>query len=515
MAKALSQSSFSQAELDPDELRQLLHMSSEFFIEYFIGDQIAETDRVQDFHLITFDRFIDMNVTRDVAALPRDHAKTTYLRLAMVKVMAFTRVQFFVYMGATHGAGASSISVIRNYLLSDEFMDAFGAVQFAVDRPSEGHIEFWMTAYIPTYDDNGQLAGLEPLRKLVILKALGVQQALRGMNLHNLRPQYVGCDDIEDETAVKTEEGYLKLKGWFDNTFMRAVSRQTGLNKVAQIGNLIGLQTLLNDNLMDPDWRGMRLGILRKDGEPLWPDRFSKEAIRADLMRAKRRGQLSAWFGELMNMPLNLETSLIDYDLIKYTARRHPGDGHKYHTFITIDPAVSKSTTADDAAIVLHTIDRAGVPQATEYVYGRMGVDGICDAVKMLCQKWDCHVVGCESVQLQVILLDYLRLAFAVDNMVDYDFVPIEIGQSWKTGRLKVWAAALGEGEYTLPEDDWDMVQQLINFDTRKENNKDDLIDAGSMGLYMLKNYMDLIMQDRLGQVALITPPPANSTLSI
>ena len=478
MSKIAQNVEFQPAELTPVELRLLLQNSDEFFIEYFIGDQIGDEDQVQDFHLITFGRFTDMSVNRDVAALPRDHAKTTYARLAPIKIMAYTDVQFFIFMGASHSAAAASIGVIRNVILSNEWMDAFGAVQFTIDRPSEGHVQFYMNCY--------SKGAAEPFRKLVIIKALGVGQTLRGMNEHGLRPQYVVCDDIEDDTSVKTKEGYLKIKGWFDNTFIRAVSRQPGLNKVCQIGNLIGNQTLLNDNINDPDWRAMRLGILRRNGQPLWPSQFPLHVIRADLLRAKRRGQLSAWFGELMNIPLNMETALIDYDRIVYTPRRHPADGNRYHKFITIDPAVSLQDRADDAAIVLHTIDSAGVPQVSEYEYGQMGVDGIVDAVKRLCIKWDCYVIGCESVALQAVLLNYLELSFNVDRMVGYDFVPILVGRSHKTGRLKTWAAALTEGEYTLALDDWDMVQQLINFDVRKDNNKDDLIDAGSMGLYML-----------------------------
>lgn len=485
---------FALAEIDPVELRALLASSDEMFIEYFLADQMAPDAQVEDFHLITFGRFTDMSVPRDVAALPRDHAKTTYLRLAFLKMMFYSRVQFFVYMGATHSSAAASIAVIRNYILSDEALQAFGAPQFIVDRPSDGHCEF----HIPYYGPDGTEIG----RKLVILKALGVGQALRGMNLHNLRPQYVGCDDIEDETAVKTEEGYLKLKTWFDNTFMRAVSRQPGLNKVAQIGNLIGLQTLLNDNIEDPDWRAMRLGILRKNGAPLWEARYPLPEIKKDLLRAKRRGQLSAWFGELMNMPLNMETALMDYDAIFFTPPRHPADGTEYRTFITIDPAISNKDRADDAAVVLHTIAPDGLPQITEYIYGHLGVDGIVEATKQLARKWNCSVIGCESVQLQRILINYLELSFRVDGLMDYDFVPIEVGQSSKLARLRTWTAAVADKEYSLSANDWDVVYQLLQYDTRKDNNKDDLIDACSMGLYMLRNYMDLIWSNRAGTEA-------------
>lgn len=486
--KLANSTDFTHAEIDPRELRALLASSDEMFIEYFLANEIADADEVQDFHLITFGRFTDMSVPLDVAALPRDHAKTTYARLAVMKIMAFTKVQFFVCMGSTHAGGSASVSVIRNYLLSDEWVLAFGVPEFTIDRPSDGHIE----AYIDYYDAAG-----EPHRKLIIVKALGVQQTLRGMNRYGLRPQYVICDDIEDETAVKTEEGYLKLKTWFDNTFMRAVSREEGLNKVCQIGNLIGVQTLLNDNLNDLDWRGMRLGIIRRNGKPLWPSRFSIEAIRRDFQRAKRRGQLSAWFGELMNMPLNLETSLVDVDKILFSPRRHPADGVKYRTFITIDPAISKETHADDAAIVLHTIDPGGLPQVTEYIYGKMGTEGIGEAVKYLARKWDCRVIGCESVQLQKVLLNYLEILFRMDHMVDYDFVPIEVGKSHKLAKLRTWVALLLDGEYSLADGDWDVVAQLMQYDIRTDNNKDDLIDSCSMGANMLRNHSDLIFANR------------------
>jgi len=462
---------------------------------------------VEDFHLLVFARFVDMQVNRDVAALPRDHAKTTYLRLAFVYMILFSDIQFFVYMSSIHSAAAASLTVIWNYLHEDNVLDVFGHPQIVVNRPSEGYMEF----YVDWYDAKGVKRN-----KLVILKAQGAMQVVRGMNIHELRPQYVGCDDIEDEAAVKTQEGYLKFLAWFDNTFMRAVSREPGKNKVAQIGNLIGLQTLLNDNLNDPDWRALRLGVVRRNGKPLWEKRFPLPVIKKELEAAKRRKQLSNWFGEMMNMPLNIENSLIAYEDIKWTRRRSPADQQTYHSFITIDPAISEKETADEAAVVLHTIDEAGVPQITEYVhYIGMTPDKMAVEVRQLCQKWNCFVVGVESVQLQRVLLYYFELEFFMAGHHAMDFVPIEVGKSFKTARLVTFAAAIVSGEYTLFENDWDFSTQMMQFDRRKTNNKDDLIDAGSMGLYMIKNYSHLIYKSRaqrLASRALLAKPVQSST---
>ena len=481
-------------EMDRAELLHMLRLSDEFFIQYFIGD-LMDDDEVQDFHLITFKRFCDLTQRLDVVALPRDHAKTTYLRLAFVKMIYFSKLQFFVYVSATQGLAAASISVIWNWITGDEGLAAFGAPHATVERLSEGHLEFFVDAY----DENG-----EPYRKFIILKALGAQQTLRGMNLYNMRPQFVGCDDIEDEAAVKTDEGYRKFKHWFDNTLMRAITRRVGRSKICQIGNLIGLQTLLNDNINDPDWRAMRLGVLRANGKPLWPNSWTIEQIKADFEKAKRRGQLSAWMGEMMNMPYNMENALIPVEQIFYTPLRNPADPDaRIVSFITIDPAISKKTSADHCAIVLHSIDETGLPQVSEYIHAR-GIDPfmIAEEVEKLCLKWGCNVVGVESVQLQKVLLYFFELYFAVNNMQGMHFVPIEVGQQHKTGRLISWASMIKAREYSIAENEWAVTNQLISFDTRKDNNSDDLIDACAMGPYMIKYYAGLIAESRAGTKA-------------
>jgi hypothetical protein len=484
------------ATMEPAELRWLLATSDEFFIEYFLIDEIPEEDTVQDFHLMTFSRATDLDERRDVIALPREHAKTTYARLAWLKLIYFSPVQFFVYMGTTHTAAATSVESVWNRVIGDQAVSAFGMPKVLRERLSEGHVEFFVKAYKPDT--------FEPYEKLIIFKALGVGQALRGMNVHNMRPEYVTCDDIEDETAVKTEEGYQKLKHWFDNTFMRAVSRRVGRSKIFQIGNLIGFRTLLNDNITDPEWRSVRMGVLRPDGQPLWPFQWPLSAIRLDIERAKRRGGISAWFGEMMNIPYNIENALLPFEKIYFQPRRHPGDGQTYRTFITIDPAISDKQTADHCAIVLHTIDDFGLPQISEYVHQQgMTPADMARVVKDLCYRWDCRTVGVEAVQLQAVLIHYFELEFSMSSGNPVDFVPIKVGRTHKTARLQTWASAIQEHEYCLAAGDWGVSSQLIAFDVRKNNNSDDLIDACSMGMIMLQDYARLIHQNRAGATAL------------
>ena len=52
---------YTAVELSPHELRMLGMTSHEFFMEYFLADEIADEDKVQDFHILTFGRFVDLD----------------------------------------------------------------------------------------------------------------------------------------------------------------------------------------------------------------------------------------------------------------------------------------------------------------------------------------------------------------------------------------------------------------------------------------------------------------------
>lgn len=490
---------FKDVEVSLSDFRRMGRITVEVFIEYYLAEEIHPDDDIQDFHILVFKRFVDLVHKKDVIALPRGHAKTTYLRLAFVWLIFYSDLQFFIYLSATHTAAAASLQVVWDYLMSPETAELFGApFDIVKQAPGEGWYEFKVYWY-----DESDVAK----SKHVILRALGQGQTLRGMNLRKLRPQFAGVDDVEDETAVKTKEGYLKMKTWFDNTFMRAMARPRF--KIAQIGNLIGQQTLLNDNLMDTDWRSMRLGVIRTNGKPLWPFLWPVAEIKADFESAVRRGMSGEWMGEMMNLPYNIENGLTTPDKITYTERRHPADGRTYHSFITVDPAISKRDTADEAAIVLHTLDALGVGQQTENFHMRgMSPEDMADKVYEFCEKWDCWVVGVESVALQSVLLHFFELVFRLKGRSGLDFVGIPVGRSHKTARLKAYTGLLVKGETTLPTDESDITMQLLAFDTRKENNQDDLIDACSMYQYMIDNHLTEIMAARADSSD-IEPAPA------
>ena len=114
-----------------------------------------------------------------------------------------------------------------------------------------------------------------------------------------------------------------------------------------------------------------------------------------------------------------------------------------------------------------------------------------------MCEKWGCYVIFVESVQLQAVLVYFFDLWLASNNYQGYIVLGLPVGRAHKTTRIMAWASTIKAKEYSLAEGEWGVSSQLISFDTRKDNNVDDLIDACSMGLIAMRMFMPEIIQGR------------------
>lgn len=470
------------AELEPEDIRHALYSSREFFIEYYLAEEIE--DEVPDIHIIVAEEMWRPGQDKPfVAALPRGHAKSTIAKLGCPFRIYYTETRFIVYTSNTHGLAANALSDVWDMLNSAENIAAHGFPKPTVERIADGFYRFNVTAYRM----NEETGEFDPYEKHVIMRAQGAGQQVRGLNVDNRRPDFAIVDDLESEENVATVAGYQKLKRWFYNTFRKAMAKEYDL---VVIGNLVATQTVLNDLIKSKYWRSMRIGAIKSDGSSLWPWRWPLKALLADMHEYIEEGQLSTWFGEMMNMPVNVETGLVDPDRLKYTDIRTPElvEEEGNFAFITVDPAISQQAWADEAAVVLHTVV-GGVPQITEYVHAKgLGEEGMAKAIIELGQRWKVDYVGVESVALQQVLLSYFDLYCQLRGIV-FKFVPVLGSRTSKTSRLKIWGAMLMSGEYTLARSDVDVVNQLLGFDTSKTNNLDDLIDGCSMGSEMIRDY--------------------------
>lgn len=462
------------------EIISALKSSCSFFMNFFLPDELEY--EVPEFHPTTWEYLISVTIEQVALALPRGHAKTTLAKLAVVWYFLFTPFRFCIYTSNTHAVAAEACLDVIKYITSDNFVSVFGAVTFDVKQDQKGFYKFTMRFI----DEAGNLR-----EKDCILKAMGAGQQVRGLNIDNTRPELAIVDDLEDQDNTATPVLIKKLAQWFFGAFFKALSRRR--RKVIYIGNMLSNRSLLYHFCeKSDDWHSLRYGCVLSDGRPLWPDMWPIDKIKKDFEEYRKLNLTPLWFAEMMNLPVAEGNLLIESDDIPYCPILLPGE--QKAAFITIDPAISEKTWADDRAIAVHALHPGGHWQVVEYVTGKFPPDHMFWIVVELCQKWRTRVVGIEQAGYQM-ALRYLFETLGAINHQHFDIVEIPHKNKSKVERLAVWCSLLRKRAWMLNEGDWEITEQLMAFDPMKKNNVDDLIDACSMGVTMVDLYLPSIME--------------------
>lgn len=457
-------------QLPNHELQRVLQHNSEFFIHFFLADEIEVG--VPPFHLELFDLMVHAEVPKLGLAVPRGHAKTTLAKLAAIYYLLFTDYQYILYMSSASGHSVASVNNIVDFLESENFERVFGKVVFHKYQEGAGYYEFTM-----------------PNGKKCILKAFGSGQKVRGTNINGRRPQLILVDDLEDNDDggnITTPDALMKLRRWVYGPFRKCVDKKK--NKWIWIGNMMQDDQMLNDIIKSPHWYSRLYGCLLNDGSPLWEELWPLEALKQDFMEYQEANMVDIWFAEMMNMPMAMGNGMVSGEDMRYQAEIQPGDFTI--GFITTDLAISNETWADDSVIVVHMWNEDIAKwQVAEYI-AYHGIDPIAffwEAIR-LGQRWGIGVVGLESVAWQAAAKPIFEHLCLVHNIAGFVFVPCP-ARNKKTERIYMWVGLMKNDEYCLTEGDYAATQQLLVYDPKKKENDDDIIDAIAHGAFMVRNY--------------------------
>jgi len=473
-------------QLSTEEIKAALQYDPEFFIQFFLGDEL--TFPVPEFHVELFKLMIDLQVDKFACAVPRDHAKTTLAKLACVYFFLFSDYRFILYLSNTVSIAIPSVNDIIAFMECDNFVAVFGKIKMETRQDGKGIYKFWLGD------------------KLCILRAFGVLQQVRGINIDNQRPQLAILDDIDAAQAEVTEVSFRIAKRWFYGPFKKALDKFH--HKIVQIGNLTETQSLIAENCASEFWHSRVYGCLLSNGKPLWPDAWSIDKLKKDYVEYLEAGMADVWFAEMMNMPSAGGRGIILAEEIFYNP--HIQEDDIKYGFITIDLAISKETWAHKTVIAVHgwleNCGPNGAWQAVDYE-GYTGIDPISLfwEVIRLCKKWRIQTVGIESVAFQA-SLKYVFEHECLRNGIEFNenCMPGERGISFvqlqaigrKPQRIIAWAAMIKAKEYALNYGDFALTQELISYRPDRKTNVDDHIDAYAYAPQMLQRWMYLIMQE-------------------
>lgn len=437
----------------------------EFFAQFFLGEEFDM--EIPAFHIELLQTMTLLEIVLSAFAVPRDHAKTTYAKLACVYLFLFSDFRFIVYTSSTLELAVNSVQDITAFFEAENFQRVFGEVQFYYKQDGKGKYKFRVN------------------NKICILRALGAQQSVRGINIDHQRPQFLILDDIEDPNEITTDAALEKLDRWLYGPLLKALNKKK--HKVVHLGNLTANKCLLASHLKSNFWHSYHYGCLKEDGTPLWPDKWTIAELQLDFAMYREKGLEDLWFAEMMNIPTAGGHGLIESSQITYAPPINPKE--LVIGFFTIDLSISEKEHAHKTCIATHIWngERWQIAMTSEF----HGLDPVrlYQEVKKLSIYWGIYICGIESVAYQASVKFVFEHLSKTDFTEYMQYFQIPVGRVQKYVRLTAWAGLLRNQHYCLSNTDFLVTQQLLEYNPKAPNNSDDTIDACAHGIFMIDNH--------------------------
>lgn len=283
-------------------------------------------------------------------------------------------------------------------------------------------------------------------------------------------------DDLVGKGNVETPELRKKVGEYFDTLF-DLLEKPDG--RMVVIGTPWA-QDDLYANIQDkPGWSVYKRNIYKNgvDGEPLHPQRFTEKNI-LELRQQKDAYTFSSQY--LLN-PISEEASDFKRSWIKYY---DAGTLPKLSYFLTVDPAISLSKTADYTGMIVAGMDSERRIYVVDYVHERMVPSRLVDEVFRLVTKWKLTRMGIETIAFQLTLKYTLQEEMRKRGKF---FMIEEMGrrdkQDSKEARIRRLQPYFEQGLVLLRSDMTAIVDELLSF---PRGRHDDLIDCMSYQLNYL-----------------------------
>lgn len=458
-----------------------LEDDGEFFIEFFLSEEL--TSPVPFFHYgEIWPLLTNTAMQRVLLAIPRDHAKTTLSKLAVVWYFLFTNHRFCVYLSNTNTIAKNACRDIIAYFRTPNFLGTYGQVRMLKESETES---LWIFE-IPMPD--GKV-------KTCILRAIGANQQMRGINIDNQRPDIAVVDDVEDNENTDSPVLQLKLDKWIFGPFIKALARR---KKIIWLGNMLQKTSLLARLSLRPNWNPVVFGALVKDAvsgvlRSLWPERWSLQELVEDFEEYRELGLMETWFCEMMNMPGHSADGFTS-EQAKFAAI--PGTDEILAAWLILDPAFGENESNDNASWTVHVLPKNGCAMVVEHATGKFREEELFEVGFKLACKWNAWVWGIEAIAAQRVLIPFFQLLLAGKLMSkSVEMIPLMAGKGDpKVARIKSWVGLMAAGEYAIYDGAVEIVTQMVNYNMKKKSNDDDLLDSCAYGPQVLLQYEGLLI---------------------
>lgn len=418
--------------------------------------------------------------------IPRGTSKTTLTKMAMVALIAYEVVDYFVYVSAASPHAETQIADIKDIINSKpRFTEIYGA-----QKPAQRTGKPWAADEFET--ESGVLVG-----------ARGVDGQIRGLSVKGRRPKLIILDDIEDEENVATEEQRNKLNRKFHSVIEPALRTIYPPNDpypptLLAINTLLSEASLNGDFLKSEYWLSIRFGAKDKQGRFWFPIKMDAKEYEKKRKKFLEAGQLHTFHLEYDNKSVSEQDQLVIQKNIK--VRGMPDETPVWNV-LACDPAISEDEKADEATLTVAALDSSNSHIYVRENKGKQGwhVSDYLNEIFTLVSTYNIQLVGVESNAYQAVLLQLLQVEMMKRN-VFFTVVGLTHHKK-KEARVKGWlqplyANGMISHERGFPELD----DQLVNwYDT---SVKKDRADSLAMAVSLFTEYRHLLGQPSEVEVA-------------
>lgn len=274
---------------------------------------------------------------RAALEMSRDHAKSTHAGM-MLPLWLKAKGEPIVMLLVSYNEDNAEklLAPIKAQLEANQrYINDFGEQKTAI----------WSGTYFVTKD------------KCMFL-ALGKGQNPRGVRLEDVRPTYILCDDFDDDESVLNPNRLEKQYEWVTGALFATQSIKGGRfiitgNRIHQNSILAQVVTLIKRLIKKQKVRGsevtgyhLKVNALKANGEPEWPERFTKEDIQSLIDFLPYAIAQREYFNNPITQGKIFKTEWIQY--------REPLSLKNYDALVAYcDPSFKAKTTSDFKAIRL------------------------------------------------------------------------------------------------------------------------------------------------------------------
>lgn len=106
----------------------------------------------------------------------------------------------------------------------------------------------------------------------------GRGQSPRGLRYREFRPDYIVCDDIDDDTLSRNPARVEQLVRWIKEALFGALDGGAGRFIIA--GNMISKNSIIYAFSQNPEVYVSKVNAINEHGRPSWPEKFTLEQLK-------------------------------------------------------------------------------------------------------------------------------------------------------------------------------------------------------------------------------------------